>query len=283
MRTHARWVAGLVVLAGCATPSGVVTTGEPVGRPYAGPMDLPVSHADRASVVERSGTAGRALECEAAPYDGGGADYDSGLASVQRSAPRALANYLAEDGGPIPDRGYRVEREDDGRTLFSYDVGGRTKIALVAADDVHDYNGDEGWGIEAWAACDPSELPESVTEALGVQVWLDDSGHRVPVATVRSERGPAHCDWQDLTFLSLGPDRRGAQFVRDAGGELRAFLHSAFDPRATLPENAKDTGYHRGGRRLWLAADGRAAYLVAVGDPDDVERWPGAKDRVACS
>ncbi len=279
-----------VLLAGCgsgslpsSSSSGPVVDGEPVAAPYDGPMDLPVSYRDRASVRERSGAAGRALECDRAPYDGGGADYDSGLASVQDSAAEALENLLREDGRPVPAGGYRVEREDGGRVLLSYDVAERTKVAFVAADDVRDFDGDEGWGIEAWAQCDPAELPSAVTEALGIGVWQDRSGARVPVTRIRSFAGPAHCDWQDLTFLVLGPEAGTDQYIRDPDGKLADLLRIAYDGDADLPAGATDTGLLRDGRELWLAPDRAAAYLVSVDDPADVERWPGVRDPVGCA
>src|SRR5690606_16169707 len=98
-----------------------------------------------------------------------------GLESVQSSAVRALQNLLGENlgSGFTPAADYRIERDDGDRVLFSYDVGGRTKVAFIAADDVRDYNGHMGWGIEAWAECDPSELPADAADALGISVWLD--------------------------------------------------------------------------------------------------------------
>jgi hypothetical protein len=60
-----------LVLCGCGTQSPVVT-GEPVPTPYAGPMSVPLDHSDDASVLDRSGAAGRALECTGKPFDGAG-------------------------------------------------------------------------------------------------------------------------------------------------------------------------------------------------------------------
>lgn len=42
-------------------------------------------------------------------------------------------------------RATRVEREDGGRVLLTYDVDGETKVAFVAAADVGNYAGDRGW------------------------------------------------------------------------------------------------------------------------------------------
>jgi hypothetical protein len=202
--------------------------------------------ADRASVQERSGAAGRALECHAEPYAGGSGDYG-------------------------------------GRVLFSYDVRGRTKVAFIAANSMRDFNDDKGWGIETWSQCDPSELPDQVTSALGIQVWHDASGNRIPVAKIESYPGPEHCDWQDITFLTVDTKSGERLFVRDSTGELGDLLVTAYDAVSTLPKHAIDTGFERGGRHLWLHPNGTAAYLVRRTSPESVERWPAAKQRVACA
>lgn len=277
-------VSAAVLLAGCGSTT-VVAQGDPVASPYEGPMSLPVDHADKASVMERSGAAGRALECDGAPYNGGGADYDSGLASVQGNPAEALENFLEKEGLGIqlPVEGYRVERQDGGRVLFSYDVSERTKIAFIVADSVRDYSHDQGWGVESWAQCDPAELPATVTEALGIQVWQDESGARVPVTDIRSFQGAEHCDWQDITFLEVGPEQQADEYVRDTHGEFADLLHTAYDASAILPDDATDTGYHRDGRQLWLSARHDAAFLVSLANPDDVERWPSAKPPIYCA
>ena len=283
MRRALTTLAGLVVLGGCGT-SSLVVAGEPVQEPYAGPMQLPVDDADEASVMERSGAAGRALECGTEPYAGGSGDYESGLASTQESAESALENYFSEEFFlQLPADGYRVEREDDGRVLFSYDVRDQTKVAFIASGSIVDFNDEEGWGIETWAQCDPSEFPASVTDALGIEVWKDATGDRVPVTKIQSGPGPEHCNWQDITFLTLGTENGERQFLRDTTGELRQMLATTFDASATVPKQATDTGFERHGRRLWLHREGMAAYLVDTNNPKKVERWPATKERVACA
>jgi hypothetical protein len=175
--------------------------------------------------------------------------------------------------------------------LLSYDVGERTRIAFIAANGVDDHNGETGWGIESWAQCDPAELPASVTEALGIGVWEDPSGARVPVTEIQSFPGPEHCGWQDITFLILGQaeDPQGDrsdeadEFLRDTTGELADYLRTSYDATASLPKRAVDTGFSRDGRRLWLDPSGDGAYLVSVDDPDDVERWPASKEPIRCA
>lgn len=229
--------------------------------------------------------AGEALECSGRPSAHGAGDYaDSGLESVQGSAGEALTDYLEQEGSflDVPTEGYVVERDDPGRVLLSYDVDGQTKVAFVAADGITDWNDDEGWGIESWAACDPSELPAGVAAGLGVEVWLDQDGQPVPVTRVESYAGPEHCDWQDITFLTLDSrSDRPRQFLRDPTGELGDLLRTSYAARVRLPRDAVDSGFRRDGRELRLAADGSAAYLVVPGESSG-ERWPASKERIAC-
>ena len=157
-----------------------------------------------------------------------------------------------------------------------------TESRLIAADSMRDFNEDEGWGIETWAQCDPSELPASVTVALDIQVWRDASGNRIPVAKVESYPGPEHCDWQNITFLTLDTKSGERQYLRDVTGEFRDILATTFDASSAVPKQATDTGFQRDGRRLWLHPNGTAAYLVDKTNPEDVERWPAAKKPVAC-
>jgi hypothetical protein len=272
-----------MLLSGCGSePAAVI--GEPGTSQYDGPMSLPVDHSDEATVAERSGAAGRALECDGDPYGGGGADYDSGLASTQGSATEALENLFAKDlFWSVPKDGYRVERSDDGRVLLSYDVDGRTRVAFIAADDIRDWKDRTGWGIEAWAQCDPAELPAEVSDALGIGVWTDASGARVPVTTIRSFQGAEHCDWQDITFLELGPESASEEYLRDTTGELANYLDTTFRDDAVLPKSATNTGFRRDGRELWVVPTKEAAYLVSVVDPADVERWPGSEKGLGCA
>ena len=234
------------------------------------------------ALPDRAGTASRALECDGRPIEGGGGIYDTGL-PVQDTAADALDHFLTEESFlQVPSSGYRAEREDEDRVLFSFDVRGRTRVAFVVADGTLDVEGDEGWGVVSWARCDVSELPDEVTEALGIGVWTDPSGARVPVSAVQSRQGSEHCGWEDITFLSVGTGRTGDRYLRDTHGELQSYLTTTFSAAAHLPPEAMDTGYGRDGRRLWLAADRSAAYLVSTADGDDGERWPAMPEPVGC-
>ena len=106
----------------------------------------------------------------------------------------------------------------------------------------------------------------------------------MPVTRVLSRQGPEHCSWTDITFLLIGPDDyRADWYVRDATGEFPELLRGTFDGDATLPKDATSTGWRHDGRQLWLSHDKRAAYLVDIDDPHDVERWPAAKEPIMCA
>jgi hypothetical protein len=263
-----------VLLGGCGSAGGdrVVDRSRSAAPPYDGRLD--------------AGAAVGALECDGkTPYQRGEGVYDDGLAEVQGTAEAALDDYMRESGlsFAVPAHAYAVEREQDGRLLFSYDVGGRTKVAMFADDGVRDWNHDEGWGIRTWAQCDPSELPPDVTDNLNIGVWQDESGRRVPVTRIQSFQGAEHCSWTDITFLLLGREKKADWYVRDISADFPDLLRTTFSDEATLPADATDTGLRRDGRQLWIAAGEKAAYLVSLADPEDVERWPAAKQPIRCA
>src|SRR5919106_4438864 len=270
-------VIAAVLLAGCGSEADsgglVVDRGVSATPRYDGPLD--------------PGPAVRALECDGkTPYQRGDGVYDDGLATVQESGEAALDDYMREAGLSFstPADGYAVERDEGGRVLFSYDVDGRTKVSIFAADGVRDWNHDEGWGIRVWAQCDPSELPPDITDDLNIGVWQDDSGRRVPVTRIQSFQGAEHCDWTDITFLLVGPEQKADWYVRDtAGAGLSELLRTTFTADAALPEGATDTGLRRDGRQLWIGPDEEAAYLMSLDDAHDVERWPAAKQPIRCA
>ena len=260
-----------VLVAGCG--SVVVDRGPSATPPYEGSLD--------------AGAAVGALECNGeTPYRRGEGVYDDGLAKVQESAEAALEDYMSESGLSFfaPSDGYAVEREQDGRVLFSYDVDGRTTVSMLAADGVRDWNGDEGWGVRAWAQCDPSEFPPDVTDELNIGVWEDESGRRVPVTRVVSFQGAEHCSWTDITFLLVGREKTGDWYVRNtSGGDFSGLLRTTFANVDRPPKGATDTGLRRDGRQLWIGPDEEAAYLVSLDDAQDVERWPAAERPIRCA
>ncbi|WP_329263326.1 hypothetical protein OG223_47505 [Streptomyces sp. NBC_01478] len=272
MRRGLAGVAVLVAVTACGTEEGgdVVVAGTPPATPYGGPLYVPATDSDE------SGAAGRALECDGTMYSGGGAETWS-KGDGGRTPEGGLRTYFDIEQPDVPRTGYRVERRSDGRVLFSYDVDGRTKVAVVVAKDGKDR---PGWGPEASASCDPAELPASFTEAHGYEIWTDGDGRRLPTTVVSSSAGAAHCDWQKAHFLQTGDGEKGRLYARDPDGVLPSgMLTAPYDGDVPLPASARDTGYRYQDRQLWLTADASTAY---VRTPDGVEAWPSVKEGMGC-
>ncbi|WP_282700656.1 hypothetical protein [Streptomyces sp. CC219B] len=271
-----------VAAVGCGDEVGgaAVVTGSAPPTPYSGPLYVPAKNLDedspRATRIE-SGAAGRALECDGEIYSGGGggawSEGDGG-----GTPEEGLAAYFDIEQPDVPRTGYRVEREEDGRVLFSLDVDGRTKVAVVVAEDRPNR---PGWGPETTASCDPAELPESFTDSQGYEIWTDRDGRRVPITTVHSNEGPEHCDWQTAHFLSTGDGKDARLYARDPEGVLPPeMLTAPYDGEARMPDAARDTGYRYADRQLWLTEDDRSPAYVRT--PDGVEAWPLANDGFGC-
>ncbi|MDQ6858504.1 MAG: hypothetical protein M3Z65_05860 [Chloroflexota bacterium] len=119
--------------------------------------------------------------------------------------------------------------------------------------------------------------------------WSRD-GREVGEFELTSIAGPAHCGWQSATVLFLswplgtiatsGDQTR--QYVRDPQGVFRGSFRERLEKHATLPADARATGYRLGPIELFLAPGGAddAVYLVA---PGGTERWPRADPMQLCS
>ncbi|MGW1810752.1 hypothetical protein [Streptomyces sp. NPDC002078] len=256
-------VLAAVATAGCDDGSGPdrVVQGTPPAHPYHGPLDVlpkePAGSGPRALRLA-SGAAGRALECDGEIHEGSGPD--GWAASEGGDTPEAgLDLYFGMVRPDLPDHGYRVERREKDRVLYSFDVGGRTKVAVVVAKDQRDR---PGWGPETSAACDPAELPASFTQ--GREIWTDRAGRRVPVSRLASTPGPEHCGWRSAHFLDL----HGATYVRDPEGVLGAGpLTAPYRAHVRIPAAAHDTGYRYRHWWLWLTDDEATAYVRTPAEP----------------
>ncbi|MCX5135337.1 hypothetical protein OOK06_25050 [Streptomyces sp. NBC_00340] len=271
-----------LALAGCGgadVRDGLVVKGTPPATPYTGPLHLPSekkSGDGEPEPGEGSGAAGKALECDGAIFSGGGSDRWSkgdGGSTPEEGLNAYFDIYVPEE----PDYGYRVERREGDRVLFSFDVRGRTKVAVVVAKDQPHR---PGWGPETSASCDPSEWPASYARSKGYEIWADRTGHRVPTTKVSSSPGAEHCDWQSAHFLDLGSGPNSRQYVRDPEGLFDSgLLKGTYDADTRMPADARDTGYHYRDWTLWLAADRSTAY---VRTSDGVEAWPAAARPIGC-
>ncbi|MEU6348563.1 hypothetical protein ABZ896_04465 [Streptomyces sp. NPDC047072] len=261
----------LALAVGCGNGSGqeLVIDGTVPSKPYDGPLNVPTKELDGHSprvLRLASGAAGRALECRGEIYQGNGpegwSEDDAG-----DTPEEGLRLHLDLFDSRAPGSGYRVERREASRVLYSYDVDGRTKVAVVVAKD---QEGRPGWGPETSASCDPAELPASYTESHGYEIWTDRAGGRVPTSEVGSFAGDDHCGWRRVHFLDLGD-----LYARDPEGVVT----TAYEEDVRMPAGARDTGYRYEDWELWLTDDRRTAY---VRTSDGVEAWPRLKEHVAC-
>ncbi|MGW4566550.1 hypothetical protein ACWEN3_30515 [Streptomyces sp. NPDC004561] len=272
-------VLAAVTAVGCGsgTEPELVVRGTPPASPYGGPLHVPTRDLDGSgprALRLASGAAGRALECDGEIFDGEGPD---GWSTPDGGATpeEGLALYFDMFQPEVPEHGYRVERRDADRVLYSFDVGGRTKVAVVVA---RDRKGRPGWGPETSASCDPAELPAGYTDAMGWEIWTDRTGRRVPVSGVSSSPGAEHCGWGSAHVLSLGDRTYG----RDPEGVLGrdGLLTVPYRGRVrALPAGAHDTGYRYHDWRLWLTPDRSTAY---VRTPDGIEAWPRLERGADC-
>ena len=87
------------------------------------------------------------------------------------------------------------------------------------------------------------QLPPEVTDDLNIGVWENESGRRVPVTRIQSFQGAEHCDWTDITFLLVGPERKADWYVRDPGRRrpFSELLHTTFYERRLPSPMARPT------------------------------------------
>jgi hypothetical protein len=222
-------------------------------------------------------SAAQALGCAGPPYLKGHGSYDTGPEGVRGDALEALDQWLDEEGSGTPHVPYTETARHGGGVLLTWTVGSTVLAAYVLRDGTQDTDGNRGWGVSSYAVCDPATWPPRLSDAAGIEVWTDARGHRVPTTVIQSVPGPEHCGWQRTTFLFLGADGADGEFYRDPDGDLRQYLSGSYQADASVPADARDTGYRRDGRELWLAGDKKAAYLVAA--EGDAERWPGPVGR----
>ncbi|WP_405895855.1 hypothetical protein OG272_44015 [Streptomyces sp. NBC_00104] len=275
-----------VAAVGCGAGSGgdLVVTGTAPATPYAGPLYVPHQEVDEDGVEAirtESGAAGRALECDGEIYEGGGGPGGWGRDDGGKTPEEGLRAYFDIEVPDVPEEGYRLERREKDRALFSYDVDGRTKVAVIVAKD---REGSPGWGPETSASCDPAELPASFTDSRAYEIWTDRDGDRVPITEVHTSVGSEHCDWQKAHFLSRGGDAdgKGRLYGRDPEGVLPdGMLTSAYDGDVPMPVHARDTGYRHEDRALWLVE--RDPSKVYVRTPDGVEVWPEVAKGMGCA
>lgn len=272
-----------VAATACADLPEVSVAGSPAPSPASTGADpdlaMPRPVADDPDPLVRAGAAARFVSCDGRIHTGGWS-YDFGGPGAGATDPAAaLEAFLGQGLFGLPATGYRQAAARDGRVLLVHEVDDRARVAVVVADagtvDA-ELPATEGWVVETFAGCNPAEFDPSTDDELPQTVWTDHDGDRVPTSTITSFPGPAHCDWQSVTFLYLD-DR---QYLRDPQHRLAMETVAPYAGDVELPPDAVDTTYRRGDDELWLSADGTIAYLRTGGR---VEAWPSTLELVGCA
>jgi hypothetical protein len=267
----------VAILAACGTDSGVAAGLPGAEQRYDGPLY---------ETEGRYGAAGQVVDCRNGARAGGferAEVYAEGATSdtVQDALATAYSEGMFLE---IPDVDLAVAKAEADRVLLTYaGDAGAVKVAVV----FHDGNGTggaggDGWYRESWARCDFSEFPEQVAESyFGYQIWTGAGGEPALTSEIVSFPGSKHCNWQRTTFLSLGGDSRdGALYAERPQSDIAQFMQGKYVADMRLPDDAVATPYSRDGRRLWLSADERYAY---VGEPHSVEAWPRTQPGFGCA
>jgi hypothetical protein len=127
-------------------------------------------------------------------------------------------------------------------------------------------------------------------EAYPGSQWYGPNGDEIPQESeiINAITAPEHCGWETAVMMHVGwPLGRAAsdssesrQYLRDPDEILPGSLMTTFDPDTQIPTRARNTGYRTAFMEPWLHPDDdTAAYLVFE---DHIERWPRARDAIAC-
>ena len=110
--------------------------------------------------------------------------------------------------------------------------------------------------------------------------WSRD-GKEVGEFELTSISGPSHCGWQSATMLFIAwppgtiatTSAQSRFYIRDPQGAFGSDYRDRLGLRATLPADARPTGYRLGWIELYLSPGDQdeAIYVVA---PSGAERWP---------
>lgn len=258
--------AGAALLTGCGDDADSAIDLPRAEQQYDGPL-----HVEQG----RYGAAGEVVECRHGPQDGSRARagvYGDGATSdgVGEALETARSEGLFLS---LPELDLEVAKTESDRVLLTHVAADATIAALIFRDGPGTEGaGGDGWYLESWARCDFSEFPTEVAEShFGYQLWDGADGRPALTTEIVSFPGAEHCDWQRMTFLSLGEGRDEMLFVRRPTAELRPYVATDFDDDLSLPDDAISTAYSRDGNRLWLSPAGDRVY---VGRPGHVEAWP---------
>jgi hypothetical protein len=138
----------------------------------------------------------------------------------------------------------------------------------------------DGCGADGGSATDIESEPDWRRHA-DYRPWTDGEGCLVRIDIVAELSGPEHCGWEKADVLIVGQPlgepytspEDAVHFVRDPAAVFgQPELAAGYDPDASLPDDAVDSGFRRGDVSLWhVPGDQSAVWLLS---DDTAERWP---------
>jgi len=115
------------------------------------------------------------------------------------------------------------------------------------------------------------------------------NGKRIDTRFILLIDAPEQCGLPGVQSVTMGnpfgqemhTELDSMQFVRDPGHFVEHRTFARFDPSTDLPPEAHFTGLAYDDLELWAANDMDEAIYVVRGDT--VERWPRAREFIACA
>ncbi|HEY8732005.1 MAG TPA: hypothetical protein VIN69_08505 [Candidatus Limnocylindria bacterium] len=116
------------------------------------------------------------------------------------------------------------------------------------------------------------------------------SGRPVGPEELVTAAGPDHCGWQSATFLTIGwplgtsatTFAQARLYIRDPLGVVRTAYRESLVLQATLPSDARPTGYRHGALEIFVSPSDEDGAIYLVG-PSGAERWPRSDPPSLCS
>jgi hypothetical protein len=247
------------------TPSGVA----PATESPAAAKPLPAANVNLAAQ----------LDCDGAPQRvGGEIGAIPPVGGTGTASPYSWIYSLSDVDLPLEgfDEAPKVPWENGraGLVRFEYRARARVKAIIVMAG--HSVDGGQGaWSVVAYRACGGDEFDPKDGRTIDNIPWVGPGGEPGG-ENVYSLPGPAHCDWQSTTWLFF----HRALYLRDPLGLFAGQTAGPFVANATLPVDARPTGYRSGDRELFVGASN---LFVWVQTSHGLERWANASNELGCA
>ena len=156
-----------------------------------------------------------------------------------------------------------LERRVDATRAFGYAHRGANRAIVIVGAESTDPSA--RWWVDDVAVCQVAELGPDADVGVRTERWTDAAGSPVDTAVVETP---------DCYFgTKLRVDGRLFVWspVDDAAEPYgTGHLEALIDVIEAVPSDALDSGYRSAGRKLFIAPDGTAGFVIL---PDGVQRW----------